>query len=484
MKLRPHCISCGQPYNMAFWNDGSAASREPRTLHSIDNIVLLVSAVYVCENNHRLLSHDRLILDCFPLKTAVPFVLLHKTGFLRDFVETCTSLIRTGLNFYGIETFIVERRMATYAKACSYFSLHQSVIKSSSVGEVHFSNSFLSDCPSNNVISKVFVASFLADEHIYFQEIDSFFIGSKVSFDHTFKIASNIGYYRNDKVWVTQYDSLFLVMNSNGEVVAWQFTKGTSFDQVRSLLEGLVKHAHKQGQPVTTVYIDDCCKLRKKIKTVFGLETNVKLDLFHAIQRITKTLSRKHPMYHQCLFSLRQVFREFGDSGEHRITETPSTETLMQKLSDFCSKWNTTAIWTHETDTAAKNLQKHISAGCLSGIPPGHGTNHNERFHRFLRSFFNRSKIGITLAYALMSVLIHAHNSSVSAKGKRITRPIPAILCPTRPMGVVKKQLAMEQGSGHWEMDLTESVRISSFSFFPTYKEDAYIPGFTRNEAQ
>ena len=78
-------------------------------------------------------------------------------------------------------------------------------------------------------------------------------------------------------------------------------------------------------------------------------------------------------------------------------------------------------------------------------------------------AFLNRSKIGITLAYALMSVLIHAHNSSVSAKGKRITRPIHAVLpssnyCPTRPMGVVKKQLAMEQGSGHWEMDLTENV--------------------------
>lgn len=103
-------------------------------------------------------------------------------------------------------------------------------------------------------------------------------------------------------------------MNGDGQVVAWQFTKGTSFDQVCSLLEGLVKHAHKQSQLVTTVYIDDCCKLRKKIKTVFGLETNVKLDLFHAIKRITKTLSWKHTMYHQCLFS-RQVFREYGDSG-------------------------------------------------------------------------------------------------------------------------------------------------------------------------
>ena len=73
----------------------------------------------------------------------------------------------------------------------------------------------------------------------------------------------------------------------------------TSNARRRSLLEGIVKHSHKQGQPITTVYIDDCCKLRKKIESVFSSETNVKLDLFHAVQRITKTLSRKHPMYHQ-----------------------------------------------------------------------------------------------------------------------------------------------------------------------------------------
>ena len=100
---------------MVFWNDGSAASRNPRKLHAMDNIVLLVSAVYTCDNKHRLLSHDPLILDCYPLKSIIPFVFLHKTGFVGDFAETCTSLIRSGLNFYALETLVVERMMANYA---------------------------------------------------------------------------------------------------------------------------------------------------------------------------------------------------------------------------------------------------------------------------------------------------------------------------------------------------------------------------------
>ena len=146
------CISCGQPYSMGFWNDSSVASREPRKLHSMGNIVILVSAVYICDNNHRLLSHDAVIIDCFPIKAVIPFVLLHKTGFLRDFVETCTSLIRTGVNFYGIETPIIERRMATYARGCSHFSLQKTVTRSDCISDANFSRSILSECPSNNVI--------------------------------------------------------------------------------------------------------------------------------------------------------------------------------------------------------------------------------------------------------------------------------------------------------------------------------------------
>jgi hypothetical protein len=155
-------------------------------------------------------------------------------------------------------------------------------------------------------------------------------------------------------------------MNGNGEVVACQFTKGTSFEQVRNLLDGLVSHSHKQDQPVATVYVDDCCKLRKKIQLVFGSDTRVKLDLFHAVQRITKTFIKKNPLYHQCLFSLRQVFREHGDSGQGRSTETPSKEILQQKLEDFSSKWKGTPIWTRQTDAAARNLHKYIATGCLS----------------------------------------------------------------------------------------------------------------------
>jgi len=56
------------------------------------------------------------------------------------------------------------------------------------------------------------------------------------------------------------------------------------------------------------VYIDDCCKLRGKITALLGTHVSVKLDLFHAVKRITATLHKNHPRIHQCTDDLRLVF--------------------------------------------------------------------------------------------------------------------------------------------------------------------------------
>lgn len=44
------CIHCGLTMHEGYWNDGSSVAKQPRILHGIDNIVILVSALYICEN--------------------------------------------------------------------------------------------------------------------------------------------------------------------------------------------------------------------------------------------------------------------------------------------------------------------------------------------------------------------------------------------------------------------------------------------------
>lgn len=40
------CNVCGDSMFEAYWNDSSSSTKQPRTIHAIDDVVLLVSAVY------------------------------------------------------------------------------------------------------------------------------------------------------------------------------------------------------------------------------------------------------------------------------------------------------------------------------------------------------------------------------------------------------------------------------------------------------
>lgn len=112
--------------------------------------------------------------------------------------------------------------------------------------------------------------SFLQSENSYLSNVHALKVSEVISFDHTFKVATNIGHLREDGVWVPQYDSLFLVLASSGHVLTWQLTKGTSFGQVYQLLQDLHNRAASQKSKIKYVYVDDCCKLRKAIQSIFG----------------------------------------------------------------------------------------------------------------------------------------------------------------------------------------------------------------------
>ena len=479
------CSHCGELMFKGYWNDGSTVSKQPRIIHGIDSVVVLVSAEYVCENRHKIVAHDEAVLQMFPSQELIPFVLLHRTGFTRELVDMCTAFCRRGINFYNMESLIVERRWESYVRQKELhhlISLHPYTTND-------FWSSLVSKSPSNNVLAKCFLAGFLQHEQKYLREMMSMPTGDTISFDHTFKVVSNIGYLREDSKWINEYDSLFIVLNDKGQVLTWQLTKQTSFGHVTPLLQDLFERSQSC---IKTVYIDDCCKLRGKLATVLGPGVAVKLDLFHGVQRVTKTLSRKHThkLTQRCMQDLRLVFRQDGDSSERRMCTTPTPQVMMTKMDSFITKWKDVAndkgvrLFSAQTDTALNNLKCHIQRGCLSAIPPGAGTNRNERLHQCINSFFHRSRIGILLAYALLTLIFHAHNSAERFAGKLVVRPIAA--SPLRgssvagsipPIGIMpkhqlqhKQQLQMQEGgSDHWEIDV-ESTKLDVERILPIYQ--------------
>ena len=60
----------------------------------------------------------------------------------------------------------------------------------------------------------------MRNKDIYYLLMSETPVKTFLSFDHTFKVAANIGYVRSDGEWVTLYNSVLIVMNEMGLIVA------------------------------------------------------------------------------------------------------------------------------------------------------------------------------------------------------------------------------------------------------------------------
>ena len=196
-------------------------------------------------------------------------------------------------------------------------------------------------------------------------------------YNHT----GNIGLVRNfDCHWITQFSALFCVLNGHGQVLIWKLTKNLKFSNTEDHLTSLRDRLSLQGKKITEFYIDNCCSWRAKLQEIFGTELCVRLDVFHALKRISDKIPKHHPLRHDCMKDLSVVFRNPLDKGETRMMDTPSPSILAEQLESFLRKWENAEYseWKVLSPLAIKeahNLKKHMLSGCLSGIKPGRGTN-------------------------------------------------------------------------------------------------------------
>ena len=148
---------------------------------------------------------------------------------------------------------------------------------------------------------------------------------------------------------------------------------------VPEILENLRERPCSKDESVEFFIIDNCCKWRNKIHETFGPNVNVRLDLFHAVQRITKTISKQHHFYSDCVHDLSNVFRWDDNIGKNkRKKPTPDSSTLLRNLDRFSEKWRYISFWgsflRESFQEQINNFRQHITGGCLSGIPVGYST--------------------------------------------------------------------------------------------------------------
>ena len=212
--------------------------------------------------------------------------------------------------------------------------------------------------------------------------------------------------------------------------MTWKLTKKEQFDLIKTLLEDLkARDCFAENGPEYFI-IDTCCTWRNKLQETFGKCTKVLLDLFHATQRITRTIVKTHPFQRSCVHDCSLVFRKSDDQSNERKMETAPKEIILKNLDEFSRKWkhisetSSDGPLLRETfDVQVKNLRKHVALGCLSGIPPSFSTSINESLHQKINDLYAGVKMGPELAFALLTVFFHAWNS----RRKNVIKGVPVI---------------------------------------------------------
>ena len=144
-------------------------------------------------------------------------------------------------------------------------------------------------------------------------------------------------------------------------------------------------------------------------------------------------MRKADPIANAFVQEFTQIFRQDDDQGSARLKNTPDKEQLEKNLNSLIEHWvnvPNNPLGNLQTAKEIENLCLHIQKGCLSGLPPGCGTERNEQLHRLL----NRSLItGATtlsteLAIALLTILLYYHSNKSSAfQHKCNSRVVPVV---------------------------------------------------------
>lgn len=157
------------------------------------------------------------------------------------------------------------------------------------------------------------------------------------------------------------------------------------------------------------------------MQRVFGLELEVKLDIFHAVKRVGEKVSKKHHLRKLFMDDWKLVFRDPSDLGKDRKLVTPSPIVLEGNLDNFYQQWknaeyNERPVVNESVLKEMENIRVHMKKGCLSGIKPGRGTNRNEELHKNLNNIMSASRYGVELAYGLFTGCFFKHNEKMISK--------------------------------------------------------------------
>ncbi|XP_066934802.1 uncharacterized protein [Clytia hemisphaerica] len=413
-----------------FFKPGQLTSRvdegafSPRMLFCVNNNVLLIQRIYLCtkENGCKTYSGSKDFFNLLPAQILerFPYALYHQSGFSFVLVDFLFEMVASGNNFRQISQILANLRNVYLYKMDKGQSL----------------NNELTKFPSADKLENVFFHFFYLKSQEYQDSIDSRSPVLFISADHTFKVSRKAGGFRSiDNQFVSSDLKLFIVMDCTGSIVGWKLTESTKHNELKDLIHTIHSRFPNLGQ----VVIDNCCQDRELYRGIFGTNIDIKLDLFHAVQRISKLFPnrRKNQMVRKFISDFGLIFRDPMDLGKTRKRPTPNKEVILKNLDTlfvlhrpFLSTLSEAK--SNELDEEIRKLKVHIEKGCLSGIAPGDGTEQNENLHRLLNRSLLRgvSFVGHELLLAILTLLFYYHNERTNGKKHKCNSKIVPIFPP------------------------------------------------------
>lgn len=369
----------------------------PRMVYDLGGNIILVQRYYRCtyqgfDRQCRYLSGSAAIMEWLPtsISNLFPFKKYHKSCCTMDIINLVETLVLEGNNFLQISEIIANFNFREFSYRNKRFLSSLSSNQTSCTGNitdegcitVTFYEDMIFSFPSDSQLIRIYLDRFEETRLLYREEMEKIEAMS-LSFDHTFKVGKNIGCYRDtDGRYVKQFHFLLLLLNENNEIVDWRLTKSAGYSEVKDLLRDV---KNRNGINLKSVHVDNCCQSRKQIQEVM-CDVPVKLDLFHAVQRVTNVIPKRNEFSKTFCKEFSLVFRQDGDLGDDRKLKTPEPPIICKNLDTFCERWKTVLASEifESLSSEIQNLRRHIANGCLSGIEPGAGTAGNERVHRSL----------------------------------------------------------------------------------------------------
>ena len=205
----------------AGWTNGFSSDNQPRLIHCVQGNVILVSRVYRCGKDHRVLAYHPGIIRQFAgnLRCLLPFHLWHKTGFTIPLLEYVTDLVDSGVSLRHVESTLADNRLRHFHNLKQKFQILQ---QGASAGLMAFpdyeleSMEYWRRSPKYHAISALYLMHFWRLEHTYHSRMALTTLQPLcpwLSCDHTFRSVRNIGFVRHaDDSWVKQHKGLFCVL--------------------------------------------------------------------------------------------------------------------------------------------------------------------------------------------------------------------------------------------------------------------------------